>query len=41
VQRGLTLLEKDIQSGKWDELNGHLRRQESFDAGFRFLLFRV
>jgi len=41
VQRGLTLLEKDIQSGKWDKLNGHLRRQESFDAGFRFLLFRV
>jgi ubiquinone/menaquinone biosynthesis C-methylase UbiE len=41
VQRGVTLLENDLQSGKWDKLNGHLRRQESFDAGFRFLLFRA
>jgi ubiquinone/menaquinone biosynthesis C-methylase UbiE len=41
VQRGITLLEKDLQSGKWDKLNGHLRRQESLDAGFRFLLFQA
>jgi ubiquinone/menaquinone biosynthesis C-methylase UbiE len=41
VQRGITVLENDLQSGKWDKLNGHLRRQESFDAGFRFLLFRA
>lgn len=41
VQRGITLLENDLKSGKWDKLNGHLRRQESFDAGFRFLLFRA
>jgi len=41
VQEGLKLLENDLQSGKWDELNGHLRRQERFDAGFRFLHFRA
>ena len=41
VQRGINLLGDDLQSGKWDRLNGHLRRQESFDAGFRFLLFRA
>lgn len=39
VQEGLKRLENDLQSGKWDELNGHLRRQGSFDAGFRFLQF--
>ena len=41
VIRGIALLENDLQSGKWDKLNGHLRRQESFDAGFRFLLFQA
>ncbi len=41
VQAGITLLENDLLSGKWDKLNGHLRKQESFDAGFRFLLFRA
>lgn len=41
VQQGLDLLEKDLKSGKWDRLNGHLRKRESFDAGFRFLLFRA
>jgi len=41
VQEGLRRLENDLQTGKWDELNGHLRRQESFDAGFRFLQFRA
>jgi ubiquinone/menaquinone biosynthesis C-methylase UbiE len=41
VHRGITLLENDLQSGKWDNVNGHLRKQESFDAGFRFLLFRA
>jgi ubiquinone/menaquinone biosynthesis C-methylase UbiE len=41
VRRGITLLENDLQSGKWDKLNGYLRRKDSFDAGFRFLLFRT
>ena len=41
VQRGIALLEDDLQSGKWDEFNGHLRRQKSFDAGFKFLLFQA
>ena len=41
VQAGIALLENDLQSGKWDKVHGHLRSQESFDAGFRFLLFRA
>ena len=41
VQRGLELLERDLKSGRWDELNGHLRKKKSFDAGFRFLKFRA
>jgi ubiquinone/menaquinone biosynthesis C-methylase UbiE len=41
VQEGIARLEKDLRTGKWDRLNGHLRRRESFDAGFRFLLFRA
>ena len=41
VQRGINLLENDLRSGKWDKLNGYLRRMDSFDAGFRFLLFRT
>ncbi len=41
VQAGITLLENDLRSGKWDELYGHLRKQDSFDAGFRFLVFRA
>jgi len=41
VEEGITLLENDLRTGKWDNLNGHLRQRESFDAGFRFLLFRA
>ncbi|MDD5312839.1 MAG: class I SAM-dependent methyltransferase [Dehalococcoidia bacterium] len=39
VQEGITLLENDLRTGKWDRLNGRLRKQQSFDAGFRFLQF--
>ncbi|MDD5397967.1 MAG: methyltransferase domain-containing protein [Dehalococcoidia bacterium] len=41
VQKGINMLENDLKSGRWDTLNGHLRRQQSFDAGFRFLVFRA
>ncbi len=41
VQAGLAGLDSDLKSGKWDELNGGLRGRDSFDAGFRFLLFRA
>lgn len=41
VQKGINMLENDLKSGGWDRLNGHLRRQQSFDAGFRFLVFRA
>jgi len=41
VQKGINMLENDLQSGRWDILNGHLRGRQSFDAGFRFLVFRA
>ncbi len=37
VQKGIEGLRKDLQIGKWDEKYGHLRKQNSFDAGFRFI----
>jgi hypothetical protein len=40
VSQGINMLENDLRSGKWDEMNSRLRSRESFDAGFRFLLFR-
>jgi ubiquinone/menaquinone biosynthesis C-methylase UbiE len=39
VERGLKRLQLDLQSGQWDSKYGHLRDQEQFDAGFRFLRF--
>ena len=39
VRRGLELLTDDLRSGNWDRLHGHLRSRESFDAGFRFIVF--
>jgi len=41
VQKGISSLENDLKSGRWDKLHGDLRSRESFDAGFRFLLFRA
>jgi ubiquinone/menaquinone biosynthesis C-methylase UbiE len=41
VQEGIRQLENDLKSGRWDALNGHLRKQQSFDAGFMFLSFRA
>jgi SAM-dependent methyltransferase len=35
---GLERLARDLKSGAWDERFGHLRRQESFDAGVRLIL---
>ncbi len=40
VERGLVALRKDLETGVWDERNGHLRSRSTFDAGFRFVAFR-
>ncbi|MEW6184641.1 MAG: class I SAM-dependent methyltransferase [Thermodesulfobacteriota bacterium] len=37
VQKGVDALRIDLESGKWDKQYGHLRQQESFDVGFRFI----
>jgi ubiquinone/menaquinone biosynthesis C-methylase UbiE len=37
VHKGLARLEKDLQSGVWDNRYGHFRNQKEFDAGFTFI----
>jgi ubiquinone/menaquinone biosynthesis C-methylase UbiE len=37
VSSGVSKLRADLESGTWDAAYGHLRQQESFDLGFRFL----
>ncbi len=41
VQKGLYLLQKDLQSDTWDRHYGQLRNRSHFDAGFRFLKFQA
>jgi SAM-dependent methyltransferase len=37
IDRGLAKLEADIESGRWDERNGHLRTQDELDVGLRLV----
>jgi len=37
VEKGIALLQKDLETGEWDRKHGFLREQEYFDAGFRFI----
>lgn len=37
LARGISKLQKDLEAGLWDKLNGHLRKQQQYDAGYRFL----
>ncbi|MCJ7684192.1 MAG: class I SAM-dependent methyltransferase [Desulfobacteraceae bacterium] len=39
VQKGLSNLQNDLRTGKWDKEHGHLRKQETFHAGFYFMKF--
>lgn len=37
VQAGLDLLSHDLELGRWENRNGHLRTKESYDLGFIFV----
>jgi SAM-dependent methyltransferase len=37
IDNGLAKLAADIESGRWDERNGHLRTQSELDVGLRLL----
>lgn len=38
VDAAVAQLESDLQSGEWETRCGHLRRQNSFDAGYRLVI---
>lgn len=37
VENGLNLLRRDLESGEWDKVNGHLRTKKEYDLGFMFV----
>ena len=37
-QQGLDRLAADLESGAWDERNGHLRSQSELDVGLRMVV---
>lgn len=37
LNQGLTNLRKDLETGVWDQKHGHLRQQEQYDVGYRFM----
>lgn len=37
VERGLAKLQADLESGRWDERNGHLREAPQLDVGLRLV----
>jgi hypothetical protein len=38
VDRVVTKLGRDLQSGEWDRRCGHLRQLDSYDAGLRLII---
>jgi SAM-dependent methyltransferase len=38
VDRVVSTLERDLQSGAWDRRHGHLRQLDSYDAGLRLIV---
>jgi SAM-dependent methyltransferase len=38
VERVVSKLERDLQSGEWDRRHGHLRQLDSYDAGLRLII---
>jgi ubiquinone/menaquinone biosynthesis C-methylase UbiE len=41
VERGVSLLQEDLNSGQWDAKYGEIRQRSEIDAGYRFLSARV
>jgi hypothetical protein len=41
VEKGVKLLEKDLNSGKWDTKYGEVRKLKQIDVGYRFLCAKV
>lgn len=37
LNQGLANLYKDLETGVWDRKHGHLRQQEQYDVGYRFV----
>ncbi len=41
VEKGVSLLEEDLKSDRWDAKYGEIRKMTEIDAGYRFLCARV
>lgn len=37
VEQGVLRLQEDLQTGRWDQEFGNLRRQKQYDVGYRFI----
>lgn len=37
TDQGLSRLQQDLETGRWDQKYGHLRQQQHYDAGYRFV----
>jgi hypothetical protein len=38
VERGLSALRADLESGRWDQHHGHLRSAPELDVGLRLIV---
>lgn len=41
IEHGLAMLRADLESGKWDERNGHLRELAQLDVGLRLIVAKL
>src|SRR5881396_4126580 len=41
IEHGLAILRADLESGKWDERNGHLRKLPQLDVGLRLVVAKL
>ncbi|MEL7246018.1 MAG: methyltransferase domain-containing protein [Cyanobacteria bacterium J06573_2] len=37
IEQGVLKLKEDLETGKWDEEYGYLRKQKQYDVGYRFI----
>jgi hypothetical protein len=38
IEEGVRKLKQDLETGQWDKDFGYLKKQESFDVGYRFIV---